>query len=204
MIFCTFKNVCARWGPGWLKTELAELRHMEAEREDVLTGLLLEIIHRSSTSNWNHSMHSYSGIIPVHLSPEQFKDLLSVHKVMLTVFEIVRCPVYPFSKACCTICHCHIVLAVLFCPFLWTLGDSVCRKWHGQLRSGLLVLHNDARPHGACATQEQYGNRWQLLNHQPYSPDFTSSDFHIFGQLKEHGGKSPRRRNREVEDEKLL
>jgi hypothetical protein len=72
MIFRTFKNVCTRWVPGWLKTELAELRHMEAEREDISTGLLLKIIHRSSISNWNHSMHSYNGIIPVHLQPEQF------------------------------------------------------------------------------------------------------------------------------------
>jgi hypothetical protein len=51
------------------------------------------------------------------------------------------------------------VIATLYCcTLLWTLRDSICRKWHGLLRFTLLFLHNDARPHAACATQEQSGN----------------------------------------------
>jgi hypothetical protein len=27
---------------------------------------------------------------------------------------------------------------------------------------------------------------WEIMNHPPYSPDFASSDFHLFRPLKEH------------------
>ena len=30
------------------------------------------------------------------------------------------------------------------------------------------------------------GERWDILDYPPYSPDLTPSDFHLFLQLKEH------------------
>jgi hypothetical protein len=39
--------------------------------------------------------------------------------------------------------------------------------------------------------------KWKVLQHPPYSPDLTPSDFHLFGPLNDHlGGK--RFRNNEV------
>jgi hypothetical protein len=44
---------------------------------------------------------------------------------------------------------------------------------------------DDARPHTAAATVNHidiFG--WERLDHAPYSPDLTTSDFHFFPTLK--------------------
>jgi hypothetical protein len=71
------------------------------------------------------------------------------------------------------------------------LRDAIRRKRPGQLARGVLLHHGSARPHTARATQEGIQElQWELLEHPPYSPDLTSSDFHLFGPLKSHvGGK---------------
>jgi histone-lysine N-methyltransferase SETMAR len=43
------------------------------------------------------------------------------------------------------------------------------------------MLHDNARPHTATATQDLitiFG--WEQFNHPPYSPDLAPSDFHVF------------------------
>ena len=52
---------------------------------------------------------------------------------------------------------------------------------------GVLLLHDNARPHSAnqtTATQRSF--KWEVLQHPPYSPDLAPSDFHLFGPLKHH------------------
>ncbi|GBM09283.1 hypothetical protein AVEN_129823-1, partial [Araneus ventricosus] len=60
-----------------------------------------------------------------------------------------------------------------------------------MLSGGIVLLHDNARPHTAAATQElldQFG--WEIFGHPPYSPDLAPSDFHLFLKLKEFlGGK---------------
>jgi histone-lysine N-methyltransferase SETMAR len=71
------------------------------------------------------------------------------------------------------------------------LRDTIRRKPPDQLASGVLLHHDNARPHTARETQERIQElHWELLEHPLYSHDLTSSDFHLFGPLKRHfGGK---------------
>jgi transposase len=54
-----------------------------------------------------------------------------------------------------------------------------------MLTYGVVVLHDNARPHTAARTQallEQFS--WELFDHPPYSPDLIPSDYHLFSYLK--------------------
>jgi transposase len=51
--------------------------------------------------------------------------------------------------------------------------------------AGVLILHDNARPHASDAVSEileKYG--WQVLPHPPYSPDMSPPDFDLFSKLK--------------------
>jgi len=55
-----------------------------------------------------------------------------------------------------------------------------------MLSKEVLQHHDNACPHTAAVTVEtvqQLG--FELLQHPPYSPDLTPSDYHIFGPRKE-------------------
>jgi histone-lysine N-methyltransferase SETMAR len=71
------------------------------------------------------------------------------------------------------------------------LRDAIRRKLPGQLTRGLLLHHNNARPHTARATHKIIQElQWELLEHPPYSPHLAPSDFQLFGPLKyQLGGK---------------
>jgi hypothetical protein len=59
------------------------------------------------------------------------------------------------------------------------------------LSSGVLLQHDNARPHTARTTVATITDlHFECLPHPPYSPDLAPSDFHMFGPLKEAmGGK---------------
>jgi len=49
------------------------------------------------------------------------------------------------------------------------------------------MLYDNARPHSAHITTallEKF--KWDILDHPPYSPDLTPSDFHLFLHLMKH------------------
>jgi hypothetical protein len=82
-----------------------------------------------------------------------------------------------------------------FCIVLWSsveASDAIRRKRPGQLSRGVLLHHDNGRPHTARATQERIqAQQWELLEHPPYSPDLAPIGFHLFGPLKDHlGAKS--------------
>ncbi|GBM73994.1 hypothetical protein AVEN_21147-1 [Araneus ventricosus] len=55
----------------------------------------------------------------------------------------------------------------------------------GLLCSGMVSLHDNAQPHTATRTIRKLTKiRWRVLEHQPYSPDLSPCDFHVFGSLK--------------------
>ncbi|GFX82675.1 dnaJ homolog subfamily C member 13 [Trichonephila clavipes] len=60
-----------------------------------------------------------------------------------------------------------------------------------MLSKGVLLFHDNARSHTSRATRdliESFG--WEVLDHAPYSPDLSPSDFHLFRCLRHRlGGK---------------
>jgi histone-lysine N-methyltransferase SETMAR len=66
-------------------------------------------------------------------------------------------------------------------------SQKTCRP----IGKGVLLHHDNARPHTDQATQNRIQEpQWELLEHPPYSLNLTPSDFRLFGPLKNHlGGK---------------
>jgi histone-lysine N-methyltransferase SETMAR len=61
----------------------------------------------------------------------------------------------------------------------------VKNKRPGKLSRGVLMLHDNARPHAAHTTWDtlrRFG--WGVLDHPPYRPDLSLCDCHVFGPLK--------------------
>jgi hypothetical protein len=55
----------------------------------------------------------------------------------------------------------------------------------GMLIGGIMMLHDNARPHTATATQHLIMTLgWEQFDHPPYSPDLAPSDFHVFLHLE--------------------
>jgi hypothetical protein len=84
------------------------------------------------------------------------------------------------------------VLLVEFLPksttinALTKLRRAIQNKRRGMFTHGVVLLHDNARPHTAAQTQAlimSFG--WEQMNHPPlYSPDLEPSDFHLFLHLK--------------------
>jgi histone-lysine N-methyltransferase SETMAR len=61
----------------------------------------------------------------------------------------------------------------------------VKNKRPGKLSRGVLMLHDNARPHAAHATRDTLSHfGWGVLDHSHYSPDLSLCDYHVFGPLK--------------------
>jgi histone-lysine N-methyltransferase SETMAR len=82
--------------------------------------------------------------------------------------------------------RCENVNFASYREVLLKLRDAIRRNCPGQLPRGVLLHHDNARPHTVRATQQRIQElHWELIEHPPYSPDLTPSDFHLFGALKE-------------------
>jgi hypothetical protein len=70
--------------------------------------------------------------------------------------------------------------------------DSVSshpEKLKKKTTHGVVLLHDNARPHTAAKTQDlikTFG--WEQIDHPSYSPDLAPSDFHVFLHLKKFLG----------------
>jgi histone-lysine N-methyltransferase SETMAR len=52
---------------------------------------------------------------------------------------------------------------------------------------GVLLLHDNARPHSVAATVNLLNSwGWEILPHPPYIPDLAPADFHLFPKMKKH------------------
>ena len=66
------------------------------------------------------------------------------------------------------------------------LKPEIRSKHRGQLSKGIVLLHDNVRPHIAVHTVETLQKlNFEVLAHPPYSPDLAPSDCHLFGPLKE-------------------
>ena len=78
-------------------------------------------------------------------------------------------------------------------PYIKTLQKLKQCYWRvrpNRNPGGMLIHHDNARPHTSLRTQEAIAKSgWTVLPHPPYSPGLAPSDFHLFGPLKDalHG-----------------
>ncbi|KAJ4428145.1 hypothetical protein ANN_24159 [Periplaneta americana] len=137
--------------------------------------------------HWRHSRS------PVRT---KFKQTLSVRKVMCTVFwdrkGILLIDFLPRGET---------MNADHYCETLRKLRRAIQNKRRGMLTAGVVLLHDNGRPHTAwrtAAVLTEFG--WELFDHPPYSPDLAPSDFHVFLHLKKFLSSSERFGN----DEELM
>ena len=65
------------------------------------------------------------------------------------------------------------------------LKPEIRSKRRGHLSKGIVLLHDNARPHTAAHTVETLQKlKFEVLVHPPYSPEIGPSDYHLFGPLK--------------------
>jgi hypothetical protein len=129
----------------------------------------------------NHSVLQCNGNIPVHLQSKRskFKVTPSAEKVMLPVFwnyQGVLLAHFPN--------HGQNVISESYCEILSKLWDGIRRNRPGQLARGVLLHHDNTKPHTARVAQEGIQElQRELLEHRPYNPALAPSDFHVVGPL---------------------
>ena len=65
------------------------------------------------------------------------------------------------------------------------LKPAIHSKQRGWLSEGIVLFHNNARPYTVPHTVETPKKlNFEVLEHPPYSPELSPSDYHLFGPLK--------------------
>ena len=65
------------------------------------------------------------------------------------------------------------------------LREAIKRKRRGKLSRGVLLQHDNARPHVSKQTKETIHRLgFECVPHPPYSPDLAPSDYWLFGEMK--------------------
>jgi len=77
------------------------------------------------------------------------------------------------------------VTAAYYHQFLQKLRRKMHANRPDLLENGVLILHDNARPHlGKDIHELLHGYSWEVLPHPPYSPDMSPPDFDLFPKLK--------------------
>jgi len=80
-----------------------------------------------------------------------------------------------------------ILQRAIYSSLLVQLKDILKEKRRGVVTKGVLFLHDNVPPHRALATQKKLAYLgYQCLDHPPYSPDLSLSDYHLFPGLKKY------------------
>lgn len=185
-----YRKFCARWVPKILsenhKTQrmasaLDFLMRYEREEQSFLNRIVTgdetwvkyvnpETKEQSKVWAHTHSPHK----------PTKARQDFSGKKLMATVFwDSKGILLVEFMERGATI------NADSYVETLKNLRRAIQNKRRGLLSSGVIFLHDNARPHSAQKTKallEQF--KWDIFSHPPYSPDLAPSDFHLFMHLK--------------------
>jgi len=186
-----FHKVCSRWVPRQLTPQhksqrmglsLQHLQRYQDEGDDMLSRIVTgdeSWVHHYEPETKRASMQWKHPSSPAH---KKFKVTPSAGKVMLTVFwDCQGVLLTEFQQ------RGHTVTSASYCTILTKLRAAIRRKRPGLLTKGVLLLHDNARPHSANQTTATLRSfKWEVLQHPPYSPDLAPSDFHLFGPLKHH------------------
>jgi histone-lysine N-methyltransferase SETMAR len=119
-------------------------------------------------------------------TPKKFRVEQSAGKVMATVFwDEKGLLLLEFMPQKTTI------TGQTYANKITALREAIKEKRRGKLSAGVLLLHDNAPVHMSAKSQaaiQQCG--FQQLNHQPYSPDLSPSDYFLFRVMKKLlGGK---------------
>jgi histone-lysine N-methyltransferase SETMAR len=78
-----------------------------------------------------------------------------------------------------------IITSQVYCETLKELRRAIQKERRGRLTSGVVLLHDNARPHTAARTQALLVHfNWELSDHLPYSPYIAPRDYHLFTYLR--------------------
>jgi len=192
-----FHKVSARWVLCQLTAELKEQRVDACQEllkcfEAEFDGYLGRIVTGDET--WVHYHQSEPKKVSKewrHTSspkPKKFRTQPSVGKVMLTLFLDKRGVILEHYMP-----RGNTVTSAMYADLLKNhLHPAIKSKRHGLLSTGVLLQHDNARPHTACSAVAKIQDlSFECLPHPPSSPDLAPNDFHVSGPLKEAmGGKS--------------
>lgn len=187
----SYRKVCSRWVPKMLTEEhktkrvcsaLTFLERYHEEGDDflsqIVTGDETWVAYVTPESK-QQSMEWRRSTSPKTV---KFKQSMSARKIMCTVFwdrkGVLLVDFLPRGDT---------INSTTYCETLNKLRRAIQNKRRGMLSKGVLLLHDNARPHAAHRTQNlitSFG--WEQLDHPPYSPDLAPSDFHLFLHLKKH------------------
>uniref|UniRef100_A0A1B6ITX5 Tc1-like transposase DDE domain-containing protein n=1 Tax=Homalodisca liturata TaxID=320908 RepID=A0A1B6ITX5_9HEMI len=126
--------------------------------------------------------------------PVKCRQTFSTRKLMATVFwDKKGIILVEFMERGTTI------NAAVYSDTLKKLRRAIQNRRRGMLTSGIVLLHDNARPHTAARTQDLLNSfGWNIFEHPPYSPDLAPSDFHLFPNMKKWLGSQ-----RFTDDEEL-
>jgi len=186
-----YKKTCARWVPRQLtdahkETRLQISQQLKIRYSTEGEGFFKRIVTCDET--WIHHYEPESKRQSIEwkhtASPtrKKFRTQSSADKVMLTVFWDFQGPIY-----CDFLEGQRTINSQYYSDILENkIRPAIRTKRRGLLTEGVILLHDNARPHTAQLTKEKLQKlRWEILPHPPYSPDLAPSDFHLFGPLKE-------------------
>lgn len=187
----SFHKVCARWVPHQLTTLHKQTRleicqqhlHRYADEGDsflnrIITGdetwvHYYEPESKRQSMEWKH---------PKSPTTKKFRSLPSAGKLMLTVFWDSQGVVLEHYQQSGSTINSAGYSGML----VDRLKPAIRSKRRGRLSEGVVLLHDNARPHTAALTVETLQKlKFEVLAHPPYSPDLAPSDYHLFGPLKE-------------------
>lgn len=188
-----YRKLCSRWVPKMLtdvhKTiRLASALNFLERYSDEGDGFLSQIVtgdetwvahvtpeSKQQSMEWRHST-----------SPKKvkFKQTISARKIMCTVFwdmhGLLLVDFLPRGRT---------INSETYCETLTKLRRAIQNKRRGMLSKGIVLLHDNARPHVSHRTQDLIASfGWEQFDHPPYSPDLAPSDYHLFLYLKKHLG----------------
>jgi histone-lysine N-methyltransferase SETMAR len=201
----SYRKLCARWVPKMsenhrtqrMASALSFLTRFNDEGGDflksIVTGDETWVLYdtpetKEQSKQWMHTSSPNK--------PKKFKQMFSNRKVRATVFwDRKGVLLVNFMEPGTTI------NADVYCQTLRRLRRAIQNKRRGMLSSGVVLIHDNARPHTAAVTRELLAQfQWDVFDHPPYSPDLAPSDFHLFLELKTWLGGQRFHTNDELRD----
>lgn len=201
-----YRKLCARWIPKMLSTDHKTQRMASALSfltryanegnvflKSIVTGDETWVLYdnpetKEQSKQWMHTASPSK--------PKKFKHSLTKRKTMATVFwDHKGVLLVDFMEPRTTITK------EVYCETLRRLRRAIQNKRRGMLSSGVVLIHDNARPHSANMTKDLLKKfKWEVFEHPPYSPDLAPSDYHLFRELKSWLGGQRFATNEELQD----